>query len=131
MLINPEKIVLLTKFLSAFEYVSHEIKPIQPRFPYKPQRGAPSNIQWPPKGLHFLIHFKPPNKLNKDIKITVNYEIYDNMPFLTKWITVKSLSKQVQVGIENVEILSLNWQWANQGYEWLQIGQVNHRYFLF
>ena len=109
---------------NAFEYVSYETKPIQAKFPYKPARGAPKSIEWPPKGLHLLVHFKPPSSLQKNLnlKITINYEIYDNVPIVSKWVSIKSLSKKhLEIGIETVEILSLNWQWAKQGYQWLQV----------
>ena len=107
---------------NAFVYVSHETKPIQPKFPYKPQRGAPGSTEWPPKGLHFLVHFKPPANLNLNVKITVNYELYDNVPIIAKWLTIKSQSKEhLKIGIHSVEVLSLNWQWAQQGYDWLQV----------
>jgi hypothetical protein len=45
---------------NAFHYVSHTtMKPVAP-FPYRPKRGAPSDIVWPPAGLRVDINFKAP-----------------------------------------------------------------------
>lgn len=95
------------------------------RFEYKPNRGAPSNIPWPPPGLHLQLLFKPPATSRiGSFDVIVNYEIFDDSPILTKWITVVAAGKSAskfKVAIRNVEILSLNHQWAAQGYNWLQV----------
>ena len=46
--------------------------------------------------------------------------MFDNVPFISKWITVKSY-KAFKFRIDLIEKLSLNWQWSQQGYDWLQI----------
>ena len=85
------------------------------RYPYTPRRGAPSNIIWPPKGLELKVYFKPPKSSNLDFGITIHYEIFDNVPFLTKWITV-STANEATVSFDAIEILSVNHQWSGLNY---------------
>ena len=63
----------------SFQYIGYELRdPVAP-YPYKPKRGAPENIEWPPKGLHVLFRFKAPMSArpsHKDIEVIVHYEIY-------------------------------------------------------
>ena len=45
---------------NAFHYFSHQtLKPIAP-FRYRPRRGAPADLVWPPPGLRVDINFKAP-----------------------------------------------------------------------
>ena len=99
-----------TEDSNALKFVKYESGPIEARFEYKPgKRGAPSDFEWPPRGLHLELVFMAPKAT-----VTVHYEMYDNVPFLTKWISVKSF-KPLTVSMNAVEILSLNWPWAKQG----------------
>ena len=82
------------------------------RYPYQPRRGAPSNIEWPPKGLELRALFNPPKSSNLKCKITIHYEIFDNVPIITKWISVIA-QENINIEINAIEILSLNWQWSN------------------
>ena len=66
-------------------------------------------------GLHLKLYFSAPKA-----KVIVHYEIFDDVPFISKWISVKALAK-MEFGISTIEQLSLNWQWSQQGYNWLQI----------
>jgi hypothetical protein len=99
------------------------------RFNYKPKRGSPENVIWPPKGLHLKIHFRAPEHPDvpihtNSVQVTVHYEIFDGVPFMSKWITIHSTADNMgyaNIGIESIEIMSLNWQWAPQGYGWLQV----------
>ncbi len=45
----------------SFQFVKYETSNPEARYPYLPRRGAPSNITWPPKGLHLSVHFQAPN----------------------------------------------------------------------
>ena len=73
------------------------------------------NIHWPPNGINLKLYFKAPKAV-----VIVNYELFDNVPFLSKWVTVQA-KKKLNFRIDVVEQLSLNWQWSQQGYDWLQI----------
>jgi hypothetical protein len=49
--------------------------------------------------------------------VTVNYEMYDGVPLVAKWITVQTTASAspVKVKIAAVEKLATNWQWSQQG----------------
>ena len=80
----------------AFHYNSFQInKPVAP-FPYKPRRGCPKDITWPPKGLRLDVTFHPPkivSKKHQSVKVIVHHEMYDGIPMVKKWITVESLTQ--------------------------------------
>ena len=66
----------------SFQYISYEIRKPEAPYPYKPKRGAPKNIPWPPKGVHVLFRFQAPKSAptsHKNIGVTVHYEIYIGM----------------------------------------------------
>ena len=68
--------------VDSFQYTGYEIRdPVAP-YPYNPKRGAPGNIEWPPKGKHLLFRFQAPNTApssHKDINVIVHYEVYVGM----------------------------------------------------
>ena len=66
--------------------------------------------------------FKPPNHSNLKIKVIIHYEIFDDVPILTKYLTVEA-KEPLSLGFGPLEILSLNWQWSDQGN--FQIGIEN------
>ena len=41
-------------------------------------------INWPPKGVHLKLHFKA-----SQADVVINYEMFDNVPFMSKWVTVE------------------------------------------
>ena len=63
----------------SFQFVGYEERtPLAP-YPYEPKRGAPKNIDWPPKGIHVLFRFQAPSVAipsHKNVGITVHYELY-------------------------------------------------------
>ena len=66
----------------SFQYIGYEIRDPEAPYPYKPKRGAPENIDWPPKGIHVLFRFQAPNSAppsHKDIGVIVHYELYIGM----------------------------------------------------
>lgn len=112
---------------NAFHFIDYKmVKPEVP-FPYTPQRGAPKDIAWPPKGLRMDVSFRAPSwapMYHKDVSVTVHYEMYDGIPLMAKWLTVKTghvAMRKVALGIHSVEYLSVNWQWADHGYRWLHV----------
>ena len=53
--------------------------------------SAPTDIQWPPKGIHLSVYFKAPHFAplsHKYVTVVVNYEMYDGIPLLAKWLDV-------------------------------------------
>jgi len=91
----------------AFYLKDFEIKNIQPRFPWKAKRWA-LDKQWPPKGKEIIFYFESPSKELEQIKIAVHYEIYDNIPLMSKWISVENTGgKEITINSFKNEILSV------------------------
>lgn len=89
--LKPEWIVQLTADSEAMQYVGMmQGEPIAP-FAWKQVRHHAPNVQWPPKGKHLRLDFKPVDEAdNPDVRVSVHYELYDGIPVFAKWITVEN-----------------------------------------
>ena len=110
---------------NAFHFVSYKTAAPEAPFPYIPKRGAPTDINWPPKGLRLDVTFKAPYwapLYHQMITVTVHHEMYDGHPIMAKWISLEPLPEiqnEVDMTINSVEYLAVNWPWADAGYQWL------------
>ncbi|MBN1939529.1 MAG: alpha-galactosidase [Candidatus Aminicenantes bacterium] len=80
-------IAALTPDPSAFHYRSHRTGEIESRLPYVRKHWAEER-PWPPKGKALAIDFGRDDL--PGILITVHYEIYDGLPLLAKWVSLKN-----------------------------------------
>ena len=84
----------LTANASAFQYANHSTSPPTKLFEWTPGvRGAPTDIAWPPKGLHLAVRFVPPDAVDaalRHVVVTVHYEMYDGLPTYRKWVSVEN-----------------------------------------
>lgn len=73
----------------AFHYTSMESGATKERFPWK--RAAYSGHQpWPPPGASLTLHFEH-DKL-PGVRVAVHYEMYDGLPVISKWLTIRNES---------------------------------------
>lgn len=80
------------------------------RYPWKQKNNAVST-DWPAKGLRVEMTYRPTTNMSEvaDVEIKVNYEIYQGIPVLTKWIEVVNKGdKSVTVNEMETEILAVN-----------------------
>lgn len=78
----------------AFQFLDYKTsEPIAP-FDWKQVRHFDKNTNWPPAGVHFEMNYKMPQQNNLDIIISIHYELYDGLPVLAKWMTVKNNSNE-------------------------------------
>lgn len=80
------------------------------RYPWKPKNNAVST-DWPAKGLRVEMTYRPTTNMSEvaDVEVKVNYEIYQGIPVLTKWIEVVNKGdKSVTVNEMETEILAVN-----------------------
>jgi len=103
---------------------------------YKPMRGAPKDIDWPPKGLRLNVCFKlkyTAHVYHYFVRPCIHYEMYDGIPAMSKWVTVtsdKMAYGKVKVSILSVEELAVNQQFTHQShwdgpyntYDWFFVG---------
>ncbi len=96
-----------TNDTSAFQFTHFQIQNIRPRFPWKPSRWS-TNKEWPPKGKEITFYFSSPNKELKDVTIQVHYQMYDNVPLMSKWLTMQNNSRNdIRIDSFSSEILSM------------------------
>ena len=62
-------------------------------FDWRPgTRHSPSDLAWPPTGIHLAVSFRLPASAPAEVgaaaSVTVHYEMYDGMPVLRKWVSV-------------------------------------------
>jgi hypothetical protein len=82
--------------LSAFQFSGLEIIPPQARYPWQQKYNA-AHADWPPKGIQVVMHYDaPPGKSawKNTLQVSVHYELYDGIPVLAKWITVRNGTQQ-------------------------------------
>eukprot|EP00756_Hemistasia_phaeocysticola_P051771 Hpha_TRINITY_DN26949_c0_g1::TRINITY_DN26949_c0_g1_i1::g.24849::m.24849 len=82
---------------AALAYVNYTIAPIEELFAFTPgQRSSPTDLAWPPKGVHVVVEFAAPGAV-----VLVHYELYDKLPVLRKWVEVKNTG-QAQVTVDTL-----------------------------
>jgi hypothetical protein len=72
---------------NSFHLSNIKINDINPRLEWKIKRFATNN-KWPPAGKELTLEFT--KKELSNITIQLHYEIYDNIPLISKWLTVKN-----------------------------------------
>lgn len=80
------------------------------RYPWKPKYNAVPT-DWPAKGLRIVMTYKPTTSMPevKDLEVRVNYEIYQGMPVMAKWIEVINHgNKKVTLNQMECEVLAVN-----------------------
>lgn len=114
---QPEKSYLLESWLkdmvtdpSAFQFAGIEVTQPRARYPWQRKYNA-VHADWPPKGLQVTMHYQaPPGKQEwkNNLKVSVHYEIYDGIPVLAKWITIRNgTGKPVLVAETECEVLAV------------------------
>ncbi|NBA75052.1 alpha-galactosidase [Emticicia sp. ODNR4P] len=96
----------LRKGSSDFVYQSFEIKPVEPFVNWKANTWLSKTKRL--EGKRLKLSFVPQNQDLQGIKVQVNYEIYDNIPLIIKWVEVENQSaKTMYVDRVVNEILGL------------------------
>lgn len=81
----------MTAARGAFRFVRHESGPAGTPLEWKRGRYAPAAL-WPPKGVRLTLHFDSPAL--PGVAIAVCYEMFDGLPVLAKWISLKNGTQQ-------------------------------------
>ena len=83
-------------------------KPIK-RYPWQPQFNA-VKTDWPAKGLRVVMTYEPTENMQevKDLTVKVNYEIYEGLPVMTKWVEIENNGKPVVLNEIETEIIAVN-----------------------
>lgn len=80
------------------------------RYPWKRKFNAAAT-EWPAKGLRVIMTYKPTAMMPavKDVTVKVNYEIYQGIPVMTKWVEVLCEGdKAINLNSIETEVLAVN-----------------------
>ncbi|NJI73937.1 LamG domain-containing protein [Sphingobacterium kitahiroshimense] len=120
---QPEKSYLMESWLyemetddQAFELVSIETAAPLERYPWQQKYNAVAT-DWPVKGLRLILTFKPTERMDmvKNIEVKVNYEIYQGLPVITKWVEVLNNSDNlIRLNQIETEVLAVNQDQINR-----------------
>ena len=83
----PQWLDAMTADPKALHCTGWERAPVEERFAWKRVRYAAAT-QWPPAGAGIVFHYGTPAGLQAD----VHYEMYDGIPVLAKWVTLRNRS---------------------------------------
>ncbi len=97
--------------VSSFRLSSHTTGDIVARMEWeKRKEWMPRDMNWPPQGKQVDFTYVPKKDSGtlKNLEVTVHYEIYDGLPLLCKWVSVKNMSgKEIMIDSFVSEILAL------------------------
>ncbi|MCL4484257.1 MAG: LamG domain-containing protein [Bacteroidetes bacterium] len=113
---QPEKSYLLNQWIPEMEanpnaWLLSGISTEKPkaRYLWKEKYNA-RETEWPPKGLHLILHFEAPESEIelKGVNVDVHYELYDGIPVMAKWLTIDNRSgKDFVVEKTECEVLAV------------------------
>lgn len=95
---------------SAFTLTDIETGSPLMRYPWKQKFNA-VETEWPAKGLRVVMKYKPTFAMDavKDLEVQVNYEIYQGLPVVVKWVeVVNNGDKRVVLNDIETEQLAIN-----------------------
>jgi hypothetical protein len=111
---QKEKAYLLREWLPTytsnkndFQFSSYAIADLKPFVQWKPGDWWAYNIKQT-TGKVLTLTFKHAEADLKDIRVNVNYAVYDNLPLTAKWVTIENTSnKTVTIGRVKNELLAV------------------------
>lgn len=110
---QKEQGYLLTEWLetmevdsTAFVFTKFEIKDIEQRLQWKKTRWTPP-AQYPATGKELICYYQHSFPALAGITIKVHYEIYDNIPLISKWLSVQNQGgKSIKINHFTSEIIA-------------------------
>ena len=89
--LKPEWVDDLAVETSAFALVDFEVGEPTARLEWKRVRHHAPGVVWPPAGVYLRMDYR---HTDSPALISVHYELYDGLPAMSKWITVRNGSDQ-------------------------------------
>ncbi|MBV5314051.1 MAG: hypothetical protein JZU47_12190 [Prolixibacteraceae bacterium] len=116
----PEWINQMTADPASFKLKDYRVEETKERFPWKKRTTwMPKDMPWPAPGKELIFTYQLDEQaINlipehtkfaylKDIEVSVHYELYDQMPVFSKWVTVENKSSQsIRINRFKSEILA-------------------------
>ena len=117
----PEWLDSMTSEEEAFQFTEYKTGETKARFPWKRKRYA-ADLPWSPPGVSLTLDFRSNMEELKDVEVSVCYEMYDNIPLLSKWITITNgrgepiqldnFTSEVLAAVEAEVAVEENRQWS-------------------
>ena len=105
--LQPEWIDTLKNDPAAFQFVGFEVGQTKERFAWK-RKPYSSDLPWPPPGASLTLNFQPPSEKMSGLVVSVHYEMYDGIPLVCKWLTIRNGGqKPIKLNTFVNEILAL------------------------
>jgi len=103
----PEWLDSMSTEEGAFQFAEYKIGKTEERFPWKRKRYA-ADWPWPPPGISLVLDFRSTLDELKNVEVSIHYEMYDDIPLLSKWITItKRRRKPIQLDSFTSEVLAV------------------------
>lgn len=105
--LNPAWLAQMHADPAAFHFAGLKTGRTEPRFQWRKHREWLSqDAQWPPPGVAATLTFDAPINPGA-VQVEVHYELYDGLPVVAKWVTVRNTSpKPVTLNSVTVEQLA-------------------------
>jgi hypothetical protein len=117
----PEWLDSMTTEERAFQFVKYSTGKTKERFPWKRKRYS-ADLQWSPPGVSLTLKFLSNLDGLKDVEVSVHYEMFDDIPLLSKWIAIAnkrnepihldSFTSEVLAVVEAEVAVEENQQWS-------------------
>ena len=75
---------------TAFRLTGFDTGPTLAPFSWEGRRGGANDLPWPAPGIRLDLHFSPPTDSVAGLGVSVHYELYDGIPLLCKWLTIRN-----------------------------------------
>jgi hypothetical protein len=107
--LKPEWIKDFTTGKTDFQFQSYEIKPIPSYVKWKPSKTSKTVHQLQPAGKMVTFKFGSEVPELRGISVAVNYELYDGIPLICKWISIiNSAGRQIKINKVINEVLAVH-----------------------
>ncbi|MYC76925.1 alpha-galactosidase, partial [Candidatus Poribacteria bacterium] len=107
--LDSDWIADLTMDENAFQFRGYQIGEPATPYPWVHRRSTTSSA-YPPEGVSLTVEFSPPPSVDS-LRVCVHYELYQGIPVLSKWVTIRNESqKPMQLDALSCEILAVNEQ---------------------
>jgi hypothetical protein len=92
--LNPAWLAQMKADPGAFHFAGLKTGRTEPRFPWRKRNEWLSlEAPWPPPGVASTLKFDAPTNLGA-VKVEVHYELYDGLPVVAKWLTIRNASSK-------------------------------------
>ncbi len=111
--LDSDWIADLTSDENAFQFREYRVGEPETPYPWVHRRSTTASV-YPPAGVTLTVVFSPPPSVGS-LQVCVHYELYQGIPVLSKWITIRNAGQEpVQLDALSCEILAVNEQEKNR-----------------